>query len=596
MRCQSLFFSIIPLLALLPALFVSQLASANDDLASQVEGLFTAWDQADVPGCSVGIVRDGKLVHARGYGSANLNHEVLNTPKTVFPMASLSKSVTCACLALLMDQGKISPEDEVRQYLPELHAHETPIRLRHMIRCHSGIWAQFHILPLAGWGNVPIHAPYSKEDLFTLLAGQRRLPFEPGSRFQYGSGEYFLLAMVVERVTGQTLAEFARENLFNPLGMSRTFYMDDPSLVVPNLAVGHYQDKQGNWHPWNNHGYLSGGGGMYSCVEDLQRWANQFNGHAFSRGQYVDTFFSEGTLLENRFVLDLDAYRRKVHEHPDNAPAGMYRGLRRLMFTGGFWGSSVAMAHFPSEKFTAICLANNDEISPWRKCHEIVDLYLAEKLAPLPATEDIRDLPVISLPESELVSKVGDYRMEQGITQTWRIVFRDGRLHVVDRMRDAYPLEPVSPSRFRPAGESPFYDSAEFAFTPETAETPSSFTLRTFEWQVREVLRFEHVELAQPSSEELAEYAGDYFSDEINSAYRFRAREGGLEVRLHGRRWERLEPTIRDEFIAAEKHPHDNRIFKFMRDDAGKVWAVGIDFWRIHGLRFDKQAPEQGRR
>src|SRR5215471_9619185 len=197
---------------------------SDNALASQVDQLFAKCNNPGSPGCVVGIVRNGKLIYSKGFGSANLDYEVPNTPQTIFEIASASKSFTGACLALLMDQGKIDPDDDLRKFIPGMHKFDPPIRIQHMIRCRTGLWDQFHVMPLVGWDNLPIESPYSETDLLTVLAGQRKLPFEPGTEFHYGSGDYFLLGLVVKRVTGKSLADYARENLFEPLGMTRTFY------------------------------------------------------------------------------------------------------------------------------------------------------------------------------------------------------------------------------------------------------------------------------------------------------------------------------------------------------------------------------------
>ena len=119
-------------------------------LATQVDKLFAKCDKPGSPGCAVGIIRDGKLIYSKGFGSANLDYEVANTPQTIFEIASASKSFTCACLALLMDQGKIDPNDELRKFVPEMHKFDPPIRIQHLIRCRTGLWDQFHVMPLRG--------------------------------------------------------------------------------------------------------------------------------------------------------------------------------------------------------------------------------------------------------------------------------------------------------------------------------------------------------------------------------------------------------------------------------------------------------------
>jgi CubicO group peptidase (beta-lactamase class C family) len=178
-------------LALVASLLVSSwTASADSTPEAQVDELFARWNRREVPGCAVAIVRDGAVVYAKGFGAAHLDYEVPNTPETVFDVGSMAKSFTCACVALLLDRGQIAVDDDVRKYVGELRQRDPPVRVRDLIRCRSGIWDQWHLVQLVGWSSEPIQAPFSDAELLTLLGGQKSLPFEPGSKFQYGSSDY----------------------------------------------------------------------------------------------------------------------------------------------------------------------------------------------------------------------------------------------------------------------------------------------------------------------------------------------------------------------------------------------------------------------
>ena len=137
----------------LPALGDEPKSVVPAEITEQVEKLFTDWNRADSPGCAVGIVKDGKLIYSKGFGTANLDFQAPNTPKTVFEMASFSKTFTCICIALLMDEGKISPDDELRKFVPEMHPFDPPIRIRDLVRCRSGLWDQVSVPILVGWEN-----------------------------------------------------------------------------------------------------------------------------------------------------------------------------------------------------------------------------------------------------------------------------------------------------------------------------------------------------------------------------------------------------------------------------------------------------------
>ncbi|HUQ70697.1 MAG TPA: serine hydrolase [Planctomycetaceae bacterium] len=579
---------------------VGSLVLAGDDphpLLAQVDQLFAACNRTDVPGCAVGIIQNGKLIYSQGFGSANLAYGAPNTPTTLFEIASASKGFTSACIALLMDEGKLRPDDDVRQIIPELRNLEHPIRIRHMLRCETGLWEQFHIMPLVGYDNVPIHTAYSKADLFTVLTGQRKLPFEPGMEFQYGSGEFFLLGIVIERVTGKTLAQFARERLFQPLGMTRTDYEEDPGLMVPNRAVGHWKGDEGwssqdapaqsAWRLWQANSYAAGGGGVRTCIEDLHRWDQAFDSDVLPRGEYLREFLTHGTVLGNRIVVDADAYKKRENPQPDNPPPGQYRGLKRIQFTGGFWGMATSIARFPDEKFTVICLSNSSEVSPFARTREIADLFLADRLEPVAKAAEDKAEPV-ELPIAALQALTGAFRAQKN-APVWRTEVREGRLMLVDHLDHAFALQPLSATRFQPVGETPFYPSARFEFTADADGRAKGLTLSSYEHGFHERIRFDRVELAQPATAELSNCAGIYESDELAATYRFKVEDDALWLRVNSRRWERLRPLTRDEFTPDRRDPHDQRFIRFSRGDDGTITGLTVTFWRIRGVRFEKR-------
>ena len=176
-------------------------ASLPADFTARVDGLFAKWNRRDSPGCAVGIVHRGQVIYSKGFGSANLEYRVPNTPQTVFEVASFSKSLTCVCLALLMDEGKISPDDDLRKFVPEMHPFDPPIRIRDLVRCRSGLWDQVALPILVGWENRALQHPHTEADFLSLLAGQKTLPFPPGS--QYRIQQRRLFPAGAHRETGQ---------------------------------------------------------------------------------------------------------------------------------------------------------------------------------------------------------------------------------------------------------------------------------------------------------------------------------------------------------------------------------------------------------
>jgi CubicO group peptidase (beta-lactamase class C family) len=181
-----------------------------------VDAIFASWDVRGSPGCALAVARDGILVYSRGYGYANLDYDIPITPQTVFDVASITKQFNAASLTMLALEGKLSLEDDVRKWLPELPEYDSPITLQHMIYHTSGLRDYLNLFPLAGRGD---YYPISHAQILAMMVRQRALIFPPGDQYRYSNTAYMLLAQVLERAGGKSLGEMTRERIFEPLGM-----------------------------------------------------------------------------------------------------------------------------------------------------------------------------------------------------------------------------------------------------------------------------------------------------------------------------------------------------------------------------------------
>ncbi len=341
--------------------------AADQANTAKVDKLFAQWAKPGSPGCALGIVRHGKLVVARGYGMANLDDDVPITAKSVFEVGGITTSFTCACLALLMDQGKLAPDDDIRKYVPEMPRYDPPITIRNLIRCEDGLYEYFHLLQLAGWN---IDDAWTADDALALVSRQKAPTFRPGSSFAYNNTAFLLLARAIERVTGRSLARFADQSVFQPLGMTSTYLEDNPARVTKHRVVGYNVMANGRTRRWMMNSNIVGVSGLKTSVEDLFKWDQNFYANRLPDGPYVRAFFKTGTLLDNRRSLDFQSI-------------GTYRGLKRMGFTGGMPGFASGFIRFPEQKFSVICLSNDDfTAEPWNLALRIADIYLADQMKP----------------------------------------------------------------------------------------------------------------------------------------------------------------------------------------------------------------------
>jgi hypothetical protein len=373
--------------------------------------------------------------------------------------------------------------------------------------------------------------------------------------------------------------------------MRRTFYEEDATRVALQRAVGHWKPKGDAWRIWRPTAYWAGGGNLNTCVEDLYRWDQAFSATRLPRGKYLNELLQEGTLLGNRYCLDVDAAVKETNPQArEDAPPGQYRGRKRRQFTGGAWGMTSAMTQFPDQEFTVICLSNSDDITAWAMNRRIADLFLADRLQPLtvrPTMRPASELPTVKLNESDLRDKVGAYRVKnRGVI--WKIDLRAGGLELTNHLHDKIPLRPLSTTRFDPEGPQ-YYATTQFIFSPASADGPPTLTTQWDEPENRGTLNFDRVELVDPTPEQMTKYAGQYMSDELAAVYRFEVREGKLWLRVNSRRWEQLDATVCDEFIPHAREPADLRQLTFIRNEQREVTALSIDYFRIRGVRFEKR-------
>lgn len=238
-----------------------------------VDQLFAQWAEPNSPGAVIAVLQDGKVIYSQGYGAANLENGVPNTKATVFHLASVSKQFTAFAIYLLAQDGKLSLDDDVRKYVPKLHDFGKLITIRHLLHHTSGVRDQWNLLALAGWR---LDDEITDDDVARLLFHQTELNFAPGDQFLYSNSGYTLLAMVVKQVSGKTLPEFAKERIFDPLGMSHTHFQGEYGIVVKNRAYSYARQPDGKYHYVALTYSTVGPSSLFSTVGDLARWDENF--------------------------------------------------------------------------------------------------------------------------------------------------------------------------------------------------------------------------------------------------------------------------------------------------------------------------------
>jgi CubicO group peptidase (beta-lactamase class C family) len=346
-------------------LFVASGVAADASLSDKVDALFSAWAKPDSPGAVCAVIRDGEVIHARGYGMEDLEHDVPLSPDSVFYIASTSKQFTAASIALLVLDGKLSLDDDIRQHLPEMADRSPPITVRHLVHHTSGLRDYFALLGLTGWTDTDY---FNNDMVVKLLARQRTLNFEPGTRHLYSNSNYVLLAEIVKRVSEKSLRQFADERIFQPLGMTHTHFDDDYRQIVKHRALSYAPKRGGGWQQLLKEFDGYGDGNLLTTVGDLARWDENFTTGKVGGEEFLKLILTRGALDSGKSL-----------DYAFGLGHAAYRGLATVQHGGGFKGFRTEMVRFPGQQFTVIVLGNVATFNPGQMAQRVADLYLADQ-------------------------------------------------------------------------------------------------------------------------------------------------------------------------------------------------------------------------
>ncbi|MCB0840169.1 MAG: serine hydrolase, partial [Bacteroidetes bacterium] len=238
-----------------------------------IDQVFAQWDNPNSPGCALAVVQNGKIVFSKGYGMADLEHNLAITPQNVFYIGSVSKQFVTMCMLLLEEEGKINLDDDIHKYFPEMPDYGYPINIRNLIHHTSGIRDYLQLWEMSGRNYLD---EIEEEEVLDIIFRQKALNFEPGTRYLYSNSCYFMMAMIVKKITGKSIREYAQEHIFGPLRMKNTQFYNDNRRLIKNRAFGYGEPFEGEFSNMMMRFDLVGSGGIYSTVEDLYLWDQNF--------------------------------------------------------------------------------------------------------------------------------------------------------------------------------------------------------------------------------------------------------------------------------------------------------------------------------
>ena len=540
--------------------------SSGDKSAEKVDALFVQWSKPDSPGCALAVIKDGQVIYKHGYGMANLDHGIPISSVSVFNVASVSKQFTAMSIALLANQGKLSLDDDIRKYVPELPHYQSPITIRNLIYQTSGIREYSHLMSASGirFQDAP------DEDVFKILTRQKELNFKPGEEYLYSNSNYFLLAQIVKSASGKSLREFAEENIFRPLGMVNTSFRADSSEVIKNRATGYSSSEGGPFSVEVAKSYHVGDGALFTTIDDLLLWDQNFYADKLSKGtQLTQQFLTPGTLNSGRktdyaFGLDVESYK----------------GLKTFGHDGVYNGLNASMVRFPEQKFSTICLCNLTSIRSRGLTRRVADIYLASEFKESQVSGgkiELPELKVVQVPEKELAAVAGSY-FDSANNNFRRLYVKNGKL-VYSRGTSESELAPLGANRFFMLGTP---DRVEISFKSPRPGAP--LQMITVIVGVGSSTH-DSVPAATYTTAQLVEFTGTYYSGEIDATYSIILEGDKLAVRR--KNVDGVTPMLgqfADTFSAV-----GTGSIRFTRNREHHVTGFLLNTGRIRRLRFDKR-------
>lgn len=383
----------------------SEPLSAQTNSEKRIDSLFSKYN-SKTSGVAVSIVKDGEVILKKGYGMANLEYDIPITPKTVFNVGSVSKQFTTFSIYLLEKQGKISLDDDIRKYLPELPIYEKTITIRHLCSHTSGLKDQWSLLTLAGWRMDDV---ITSEQVMKIIGKQKELNFAPGSQFKYSNTGFTLLTEIVKRVSGKSFSAFAKENIFNPLGMENTLVYDDNERIVRNRAYS-YGNENGLYSKRNLNSSSVGPTNVYTTVEDLSKWTTNFENPIVGDVAFIN-HFNERSLLDNGEPAILAVSDGETIYHAKGQFIRNYKGLTVYNHTGSDAGFKSYLGRFQDNRLSIILLSNDENFVAYKAGMDIAAFYLSDQFIKREKPTEIEQ-KVEEKPKSNATTTLKDFEGE----------------------------------------------------------------------------------------------------------------------------------------------------------------------------------------
>jgi CubicO group peptidase (beta-lactamase class C family) len=525
-----------------------------------IDNIFTEWNKTDVPGCALGIIREGKLIYAKGYGMANMEYDIPNSASSVFRIGSTSKQFTAACIVLLAEKDKLSLNDNLKSLFPDFPEYAEKITIRHLLNHTSGIRDYLQISYLKGLGDDDY---YTDDNVMKWLINQTDLNFAPGEEYLYSNSGYWLLGQIVKKVAGINMAEFAKKEIFEPLEMGDTHFHNDHTQIVKNRASGYVPDNNETYKISMTTLDMIGDGGIFTTINDIKKWDDAYYESNVLSREFWSVMTQQG-ILNNGEVID----------YASGLMISKYKGLKTIRHGGAFVGFRAELLHFPEQKLSIAIFANIGDANPSRMANQVADVLLKDKLIEKVVKKDKKVKIDTTEDEFQLSQLVGDYEIQPGAVA--KLSIKNDSLNVLQTWnKSTYTILKVSGNTFQISGN----ENISFSFS----NLKDGFTQTLTVIQDGSETKAKRKKEVNLSGIDLNDYLGSYYSKELDVTYDFEIENGILKAGIKEKK-SLVDCTISE----IDQLTMEFGMIRFQRTD-GLISSFELDSGRVKNLKFHKK-------
>lgn len=511
-------------------------------------------------GVTVAVAQGDKILYSKGYGFANPEYEISNSPQTIFHVASVSKQFTAFAIALLAEEGKISLDDDIRKYLPELHDFGHKITIKHLVHHTSGLRDQWELLALGGWRLDDV---ITRNQVLRLISHQRELNFKPGEEFSYCNTGYTLMGEIVSRVTGETFPEWCDKKIFEPLDMKNTLFYDDHEKIVKNRAYS-YQDTPAGLKKSVLSYANAGATSLFTTAEDLTKWSDNFYSMNVGNEQVMKQMEERGVLNNGDTI-----------SYAFGQGFGTYKGLKNFAHSGGDAGYRSFLLRFPEHQLSIVVLSNHGSFQPGKLAFGVAEIYLKDYLKELPKPEAQQTAgAAVKVNDELLKSYEGQYQLTPGMIVTFKI--NNGTLTAQATGQPAINMIATSESEFsNKAGD------IKVTFNSARDGKVNQFTLH----QGGQNMIALRIKPFDPALLTLKLYEGNYYSPELQTSYTLEAK-GDILIASHIRHEPLTMTPVANDAFSTEAWFMSK--MEFTRNEKAEIDGFRVSSGRVRNVKFLK--------